>query len=271
MKKVIRLDENDIEKLVKKIIKEDENTKQLNITFPEDEDSELSEDDDLRLDGYNMGHILTEELNQLISENEEHTQEILDGFIQGSNENGLFLQIDSYQGINYEYNEPMIGGESNSVNEAWPKRELDRKATNFRRGDFKPYKREKNVENLFGKYSEDIPPAVIQYLRKNPAQLIKRLVKTYGIDRVYEYVDMAQGVQESYNLNDIISEKKEEKFIQKAEKRMEKKGTVGSFKEYCGGEVTMSCINKALKSDDPSIVKKANYAKNIGGYKGAKH
>ena len=81
--------------------------------------------------------------------------------------------------------------EDDSVNEAWPKRELDRKATNFRRGDFKPYKREKNVENLFGKYSEDIPPAVIQYLRKNPAQLIKRLVDVYGQEKVYEYVDLA--------------------------------------------------------------------------------
>lgn len=84
-----------------------------------------------------------------------------------------------------------IMSEENNVNEAWPKRELDRKATNFRRGDFEPYKREKDVQSVFGKYSEDVPPQVIQYLRKNPAQLIKRLVDVYGQEKVYEYVDLA--------------------------------------------------------------------------------
>ena len=69
----------------------------------------------------------------------------------------------------------------------------------------------------------------------------------------------------------ILTEEKTEKFIQKAQKQIEKKGTEDSFKKYCGGEVTMACINKAMKSGDPSLVKKANYAKNIGGYKGAKH
>lgn len=269
-----------------------------------------------------------------------------------------------------------IMSEENKVNEAWPQKELDRKATNFRRSSFNPYKREKDIKSLFGSYGEEIPPQVLQYLRKNPRLLIKRLVDIYGIDEVYNYIELAtetnpvqesyekilrendeqlnmefpedeseeekylyrlkrysedygqgyqmgeefaeglleeiesimgdeelldtalrgfvdgfnaemessgidlelshlmkgwrEGVMESYRLKDIISEKKGEKFIQKAEKKMEKKGTVGSFREYCGGEVTMACINKGLKSDDPSIVKKANYAKNIGGYKGAK-
>jgi len=62
-----------------------------------------------------------------------------------------------------------------------------------------------------------------------------------------------------------------EKFIQKAVKKMEKKGTEGSFKEYCGGEVTKSCIDKAMKSGDPKLVKKANFAKNIKAYKGVEH
>lgn len=63
----------------------------------------------------------------------------------------------------------------------------------------------------------------------------------------------------------------DEKFIQKAVDKMEKKGTEGSFKRYCGGEVTKSCIDKALKSGSPSLVKKANFAKNIKAYEGAKH
>jgi hypothetical protein len=98
-----------------------------------------------------------------------------------------------------------IMSEEKNVNEAWPKRELDRKATSFRRADFDPYKREKDVQKIFGKYSEDVPPQVIQYMRKNPASIIKRLVDIYGIDEVYNYINMATGdtmppMEESYNI-----------------------------------------------------------------------
>jgi hypothetical protein len=42
----------------------------------------------------------------------------------------------------------------------------------------------------------------------------------------------------------------------------EKRGTVSSFKRYCGGEITKSCIDKALNSGSTSLVKKAGFAKN---------
>lgn len=63
----------------------------------------------------------------------------------------------------------------------------------------------------------------------------------------------------------------DDKFIQKAEKEIEKKGTKGDFAKHCGGEVTKSCIEKALKSGNPKLVKQANFAKNIKAYKGAEH
>ena len=78
----------------------------------------------------------------------------------------------------------------------------------------------------------------------------------------------------------IVSEsKKDDTFIQKAVAKQEKKGTSGKFGKWCeshglaseDGEVTMKCINKAMKSDDSSVVKMANFAKNIKGYKGSKH
>lgn len=53
-----------------------------------------------------------------------------------------------------------------------------------------------------------------------------------------------------------------EKWMQEASEKMEQKGTKGSFTEYCGGEVTQACIDKAKKSDDPKIVKKAIFAEN---------
>lgn len=72
----------------------------------------------------------------------------------------------------------------------------------------------------------------------------------------------------------VVSEASDDKFIQKATKEIEKKGTEGKFGKWCkdhgfGEEVTLKCINKAMKSEDSSVVKMANFAKNIGGYKGA--
>lgn len=69
------------------------------------------------------------------------------------------------------------------------------------------------------------------------------------------------------------------KFIQKATKKMEKKGTEGKFGAWCKrnglaseeGEVTKKCIDKAMKSENSEVVKMANFAKNIKGYSGSEH
>lgn len=90
------------------------------------------------------------------------------------------------------------------------------------------------------------------------------------IEKLVKKILREDSLNKSYRMDDIIFEKKEEKFIQKAQKDIKKRGTEGSFREYCGGSVTKECIEKGLRSKNPSIVKKANYAKNIKGYKGAK-
>lgn len=41
-----------------------------------------------------------------------------------------------------------------------------------------------------------------------------------------------------------------------------KKSKEGSFTEYCGGKVTQECIDKAKKSSDKRIRKKAIFAEN---------
>lgn len=53
------------------------------------------------------------------------------------------------------------------------------------------------------------------------------------------------------------------KWIQKATNKMERSGTAGSFRKYCGGKVTMECINKGLRSPDPTIRKRAQFAKTM--------
>jgi hypothetical protein len=67
-------------------------------------------------------------------------------------------------------------------------------------------------------------------------------------------------------------------FIQKANKASQKKGTIGSFGKWCkrkklaskDGKVTMKCIKRGLKDKNVTIRRRANYARNIGGYIGYK-
>lgn len=50
--------------------------------------------------------------------------------------------------------------------------------------------REKEIEGLFGKYEEQIPPDIIRYMRKNPQLIMDRMARIYG-KKFIEYVDKA--------------------------------------------------------------------------------
>lgn len=52
-------------------------------------------------------------------------------------------------------------------------------------------------------------------------------------------------------------------WIQKANKSMKRRGTVGKFTEYCGGKVTADCIERGLNSPDPKVRKRAAFAKSM--------
>jgi len=67
-------------------------------------------------------------------------------------------------------------------------------------------------------------------------------------------------------------------FIQEANRRSVLKGTIGSFGKWCrsqglavDGKVTLKCIKRAKSSGNNLLIKRATYAKNIGGYLGATH
>lgn len=63
----------------------------------------------------------------------------------------------------------------------------------------------------------------------------------------------------------------QKKWLQKANKRMEEKGTKGSFTKLAkkeggekkGGGIKESFIDKKLKSKNPAVRKKAQFAKNM--------
>lgn len=62
-----------------------------------------------------------------------------------------------------------------------------------RRSEFVPTEKEKQLKGVFGSYSEDIPPAVIRYMRKNPDKIVKRLYDIYG-EKIYDIIsDYSQG------------------------------------------------------------------------------
>lgn len=81
---------------------------------------------------------------------------------------------------------------ANRVDESLPRRERERKDTNFRRDTFDPYEREGQIMDIFGPYKNDVPPNVVSYMRKNPALIVKRLEQVYGREKLLRYL----GIQE---------------------------------------------------------------------------
>ena len=65
--------------------------------------------------------------------------------------------------------------------------------------------RERDIDNLFGKYTYHVPDDVIRYMRKNPALIIKRLVDIYGEDKVRQYIDVTVKPNEMEKRLDIPS------------------------------------------------------------------
>lgn len=132
------------------------------------------------------------------------------------------------------------------IQEALPKRERERHQTNWRKRDFEPYDREKDIMGAFGPYSSDVPPNVISYLRKNPRTFLKRVVDIYGMDKVLDFIgyqqpEMAEGY-DSY-MDDVHEE---EKWIQKA---IEKPGSLRRKMGVKKGEkLSPSDIKAKIKS-----------------------
>lgn len=80
----------------------------------------------------------------------------------------------------------------NNINESLPRRERERHQTNWRKREFEPYDRERDIMSAFGSYSNDVPPNVISYLRKNPRAFLRRVVDIYGMDKVLDFIGYQQ-------------------------------------------------------------------------------
>ncbi len=49
----------------------------------------------------------------------------------------------------------------------------------YSKSKFKPTPRERGIEGVFGQYGEEMDPAVIRYMRKNPNHILRRMAKLY--------------------------------------------------------------------------------------------
>ena len=56
-------------------------------------------------------------------------------------------------------------------------------------------------------------------------------------------------------------------FYKEGNKIKIKKVNKGKFTEYCGGKVTQECIDKAKKSKNPTLIKRATFADNARKWK----
>lgn len=60
-------------------------------------------------------------------------------------------------------------------------------------------------------------------------------------------------------------------FLKKGNKIQIKPENKGKFRSYCGGKVTDACIQKGLHSSNPTIRKRANFARNARSWSKKKH
>lgn len=88
------------------------------------------------------------------------------------------------------------------VDEAYtlPRRERERHATQFAKSSFEPYDREREIMNVFGPYRDDVPTNVISYLRKNPRNFLRRLTAVYGMEKMLEYIGYDQNLDQDPNI-----------------------------------------------------------------------
>jgi len=137
------------------------------------------------------------------------------------------------------------------------------------------------MEGFHGNFEDDEDTKLNNFIKnalKRNSVLFSKKDKEEKMKQKSMEKDLDDMENDEYGRHMWIGEEKDGKFIQKATKKMEKKGTEGKFGTWCkshgldkDGEVTKKCIDKAMKSDDSKVVKMANFAKNIGGFKGAKH
>ena len=173
MSKVVRLTENDLTNLVKKVLQEQEDVNYM--FFNNLEQMKRQCEMLLELDP----HVVDDILNNGHDWADDHVTEAKTNMDQVFD---FLMNETKKEYIDYE-----------GVNEQDYSTDSERPTSD----------RERQAKSLFGdKYGAYIPNDVIRYIRKNPAQFIKKIYQMYG-DRLYDYLDKVKKSEEP-----IVSEGK---------------------------------------------------------------
>ena len=82
----------------------------------------------------------------------------------------------------------------------------------YSKAKYKQSPKEAEIEGVFGQYGEDIPPAVLRYMRKNPKVIIKRLYDVYGQD-MFDYISGPSNDDDmsdwSYEEEEVVAEEEQ--------------------------------------------------------------
>jgi hypothetical protein len=163
MKKIVKLTESDLNRLVQKVLKEQEVADYMFFSNLQ----QIKRQCEMLLE---MDH---QQIDEIINEGghdwaDDHVTEAKNNMDQVFD---FLMNETKKEYIDYE-----------DVNEQDYSSDSDRPTSD----------RERQVKSLFGdKYGQYIPNDVIRYIRKSPAQFIKKIYQMYG-DKVYDYLDKAK-------------------------------------------------------------------------------
>ena len=165
----------------------------------------------------------------------------------------------------------------------------------YSKSKYRQSPKEAEIEGVFGQYGEEIPPAVLRYMRKNPKRIIERLYDVYG-QQMFDYIsqnlsppdmdievadevvvdegviqakDAAQALEIEKGLpkdsDTTITVKEEEDWMQDVSDEIEKDGTEGTFRDYCidngfKNGCDQGCIDKARRSNSKKLHYRAGLA-----------
>lgn len=97
----------------------------------------------------------------------------------------------------------------------------------YSKRDFKPTPKERGVEGVFGKYGDDMDPAVVRYMRKNPDHILRRMAKLYP-DIYMRHIPLQSNTE--LEMDDVMMGEAEETTVKQTKytpdevKRAEQKG-----------------------------------------------
>ena len=123
----------------------------------------------------------------------------------------------------------------------------------YSRSGYKQSPKEKEIEGVFGQYGEDIPPAVLRYMRKNPKAVIKRLYDVYG-QQMFDYIsdnyDGGGDVDVKIEDEVVMGEEEDLKVYNKSDvsKVLDDDAFTGSFGyQEADDEIKMVTVNEIKK------------------------